>query len=212
MQRRKSWLLWIAVGIWLVAIVCGVVYALVYESTPTASEPPAERWPAGTSCSLAAQGATLVMFLHPHCPCSRASVAELAALMTHCQGRLHAEVLFLQPPSFSAEWAHSDLWESVSRIPGVTARIDTDSVGLRRFGARVSGETFLYRAGGELLFHGGITAGRGHVGDNAGQTAIEAAVLGGESPIRSAPVYGCNLLSLEGGRSALCPATLGERP
>jgi hypothetical protein len=139
-------------------------------------------------------------------------MAELAALMTHCQGRLRAEVLFLQPPSFGVEWVHSDLWDSASRVPGVVARIDRGSAELRRFGARVSGEVFVYHAGGQLLFHGGITAGRGHFGDNAGRTAIETAILNGSAPAHSTPVFGCELFSPKDCRAALCEATPGGTP
>ncbi len=219
MQPRKSWLPWLALGVWIVAIGCGVVYAWVYESTSAAVAAAADRWPAGSTCTLSPEGATLVMFVHPHCPCSRATLAELAVLMTHCRGRLHAEVMFLQPPSFSDEWTHSDLWESASRIPDVAARIDVGAAEQRRFGARVSGETFVYSAGGELLFHGGITAGRGHVGDNAGRTAIESLVaapghgsrVGGVSQVRGTPVFGCQLQSPEG-CTAACRAAGGPGP
>jgi hypothetical protein len=39
--------------------------------------------------------------------------------------------------------------------------------------ATTSGETVVYDAAGKLRFHGGITGARGHIGDNAGCSAIE---------------------------------------
>ena len=50
------------------------------------------------------------------------------------------------------------------------------------------------QAGGQLLFAGGITAGRGHASDNAGSDAVVAlAVHGGGSHPSVTPVYGCEI-------------------
>jgi hypothetical protein len=65
----------------------------------------------------------------------------------------------------------------------------------RRFGAETSGYVLLYDAGGRLLFRGGITAGRGHAGDNAGMSAVVALVRGESISQAQTPVYGCSLLS-----------------
>ena len=40
------------------------------------------------------------------------------------------------------------------------------------FGAATSGQTMVYDPGGRLRFSGGITAARGHYGDNVGVSAI----------------------------------------
>src|SRR5262249_23058238 len=147
-----------------------------------------DAWPPETACRLSADRPTLVMFVHPQCPCSRASLDELATLITHCQGRVAAEVVFLVPPSASADWAQTDLWESAARIPGVVLRPDRGGAEQRRFVARVSGEVFLYQSDGRLAFHGGITAGRGHAGDNPGRSALEALLVGNRLSGRSTPV------------------------
>jgi hypothetical protein len=54
----------------------------------------------------------------------------------------------------------------------VTVVRDDDGREARRFGVEASGETLLYDADGSLLFSGGITAARGHAGDNAGRTEL----------------------------------------
>jgi hypothetical protein len=59
--------------------------------------------------------------------------------------------------------------------------------------AWTSGETMLYDASGRLVFAGGITGSRGHGGDNAGEDAVVAALLGGSGGASEAPVYGCAL-------------------
>ncbi len=45
-------------------------------------------------------------------------------------------------------------------------------------GSSTSGQVLLYDPSGRLAFSGGITAARGHVGDNAGSDAIVGLVMG----------------------------------
>jgi hypothetical protein len=118
---------------------------------------------------------------------------ELAVLMTHCQGRVNAQVLFMKPPSLPADWANTDLWDSAANTPGVIPRLDLEGAEQRLFAARVSGEVFLYRPDGVLAFHGGITAGRGHFGDNQGRSALEALLLNRDFQTATTPVFGCEL-------------------
>ncbi len=193
MRISKSLLKLAGVVLWGLGIAWGLAYAWRYETTPTESVVARDRWPAESSCTLASDRPTLVMFVHPHCPCSRASLEELAALMTHCRDRLSAQVMFFQPSSSPGDWSRTDLWESAARIPGVVPRVDAEGVEQRRFGAGVSGEVYVYLPDGQLLFHGGITAGRGHAGENAGRAALESFLLRGEVAARGTPVYGCEL-------------------
>ena len=60
---------------------------------------------------------TLVLAVHPHCPCTRASLDELAVIMTRGSGRVAARVLFVQPEGFSERWAQTDMWRTVRSIP-----------------------------------------------------------------------------------------------
>ncbi|MGD9857979.1 MAG: hypothetical protein AB7U20_23790 [Planctomycetaceae bacterium] len=115
--------------------------------------------------------------------------------MTRCRGQVAGQVLFLQPPSAPEEWVQTDLWESALRIPGVEVRIDFAGAEQRRFGARVSGEVCLYQPTGELAFHGGITAGRGHAGDNEGRAALESLLQQQRTTTKTTPVFGCDLES-----------------
>jgi hypothetical protein len=184
--------------VWGVAIAGGCLSSFRFENTPGAIEFAGNDWPLATACRLSADRPTLIMFVHPQCPCSRASLAELATLITHCEERVAAEVVFFVPPSAPADWAHTDLWESAARIPGVVLRPDRGGAEQRRFAARVSGEVFLYHTDGRLAFHGGLTAGRGHAGDNPGRSALEALLVNGRLPTSTTPVFGCPLESQPG--------------
>jgi hypothetical protein len=133
------------------------------------------------------------MLVHPQCPCSRATIGELADLMAKSEGRISAYVLFVRPPGFADSWVHTDLWESARQIPGVNV-ISDNGREAHRFGAATSGQTLVFDRRGQLRFSGGITLARGHWGDNAGVNAV-VALLG--TPSRSgtdrAAVYGCPL-------------------
>jgi hypothetical protein len=134
------------------------------------------------------------MFAHPHCPCTRASIGELAVLMTHCQNQIKACVVFFQPKGSSQDWPHTDLWRSAAAIPGVTVRPDEDGIEAKCFQATTSGHVVLYDAQGKLVFSGGITSSRGHAGDNAGRSEIMQWLRYETAAGSETPVFGCSLL------------------
>ena len=194
--RGGTILLAAAAGLWLVGAVAGMGILWEYSVTPgTAGNPPSV-WPAASRIPHRPDSLTLIMAVHPQCPCSRASIGELSALMARAGGRLRAWVIFVRPSGFGDNWARSDLWRSASAIPGVTSIVDDDGREARLFGAETSGQTIVYGGEGRLLFTGGVTAARGHWGDNAGVSAIRALL---NDPATRAdgktPVYGCPLFS-----------------
>ncbi len=168
-----------------------------YENSVGAAAYPPVHWPANTRVELATGEATLVMVAHPRCPCSRASIGELALIMTQCQGRVSGYVLFVRPEGFPDQWARTDLWDSAARIPGVTALNDEGGVEAARFNAVTSGTTMLYGARGELLFSGGITGSRGHSGDNDGRSAIVALLTNENTDRSTTAVFGCSIVDPE---------------
>ena len=183
----------LATALWLVGLSVGSGVLLVYDFTPGTRANSSREWPSRSQIARSADKPTLVLFAHPKCPCTRASIGELELLMAHCQGKVDAHVAFLQPPGAGKDWLDSDLWESARAIPGVSVAADPDGVEARNFGATTSGQVFVYSRSGGLLFSGGITASRGHYGDNAGLLAVMR-ILHGESPaMRETPVFGCAL-------------------
>ena len=136
---------------------------------------------------------TLVMIVHPRCPCSRASLAELAQLMARCRDRVSATVVFVRYAGVSNHWVRSGTWQQASAIPGVRVLADTDGEIAHRFGAYTSGQTYLYDAHGRLLFSGGLTGARGHEGDNAGLSAALARLRGHSFSLARTSVFGCPL-------------------
>jgi hypothetical protein len=193
-MKSKPRLILVVAGIlWLSVVGFGLHKIWRYENDPGISLSAPAQWPADSQISPAHSQATLVMFAHPQCPCTRASVGELALLMANCQGRLTAYVLFFKPKDFPADWEKTDLWHSAAAIPGVSVLQDEDGLEARRFHGATSGHTLLYDAEGQLLFSGGITASRGHSGDNVGRSAIISLLTEGKAEQKETFTFGCSL-------------------
>jgi hypothetical protein len=182
---------------WLLAASMGSWALIKYESTPGGSGMTPENWPAQSSISWIPGDYRLVMFAHPQCPCTRASINELNRLLARCSGPVMTKVLFIQPGKMPDNWVRGSLWKSAAAIPGLSVQADTDGMEARRFGAETSGFTVLYAPDGRLLFKGGITPGRGHAGDSAGCAAIVSHLAGKRVGMRQTPVFGCGLLDCE---------------
>ena len=198
-RTRRAILAWTAGLIWASLTAGGFASLWRYEYTPGQQQKLGSAWPAGTSIPLESQRFTLVVFMHPQCPCSDATVDELTRLMTICQGKLIAHVLFIRPGGFASGWEKTTLWRDAARIPGVFVACDPNGVEAKRFGAFTSGQTALYDPAGHLLFQGGITELRGHGGDNAGADAIVNLVLHHNTAATATTrpgetaVFGCSL-------------------
>ena len=179
--------------LWIAAIAWGSRILWAYKTTPGVAGKAMKRWPQESRVPRARGQATLIMLAHPHCPCTQASVDELAVMMARLQGRLRAYVLFYQPAGRPDDWIETPLWRSAAAIPGVGVWRDRGGVEADRFGARTSGQALLYDPKGTLLFEGGITEIRGHAGDNAGSRAIIALLMHGKTDATSTPVFGCSI-------------------
>ena len=198
-RRRRNGLTWLAALVWLAVAACGLALMQQYAATPGDAGAPPAHWPAASRIPLDAKLPTLLLFAHPQCPCSRATMGELDLLMARAQGRVKVQVWFLKPDHTAANWTNTDLWSSAAAIPGVTVREDRSGREAALFHAETSGQTLLYHPDGRLMFQGGITIARGHAGDNPGRSALYELLTepdgsqAGE-PIKT-PVFGCSLFA-----------------
>ncbi len=190
--------------VWIAAVSLGLGLLLNYSNTPGRVGQVRLKWPSDSRIHLARSGKTLVMLAHPRCPCTRASMDELAQIMARTQGKLRAYVLFWTPPNAQADWKDTDLRRTADETLGVTALFDPNGVEARRFGAETSGHTLLFDSTGALLFNGGITESRGHAGDNAGESSIVALVNNRKGEQRSTFVFGCPLFGRLAKGPVLC--------
>jgi hypothetical protein len=164
------------------------------EFTPVKAEPSVTLFPTRSAVQLVSDKPTLVLFAHPQCPCTEASLHELVGLLAETQNRVSVTVVFTIPDGVPAGWEQGDLWNSATNIHGIRVIRDQGGQEAHRFDVKGSGHTLLYAPSGRLLFSGGITASRGHEGDNVGRSAIVSFILTGHAPVSHTPVFGCSLL------------------
>ena len=180
--------------LWLAAIGVGTHVLLAHAHTPGTPACAPGLWPEESHLVPATGQPTLVMFAHPRCPCTQASLAELDMLMTANQGHMRAYVLFFLPEGAAEDWSQTGQWRSARAIPGVTVRADPEGGEAQLFHATTSGHVAVYDARHRLLYNGGITPARGHTGDLAWREAVAAAAGPDAESFHDAPVFGCTLL------------------
>jgi hypothetical protein len=180
----------LAAAAWVVTVAAAVRSIRAFESTPGRAADAPERWPASAAIARAPGTWTLVMLVHPHCSCSRASVAELAAIVEKAPRNVRTYVLAFRPHEFDEKWSRTDVWSAAQRLRGVRVLTDIDGKEAKRFGGFTSGQTFLFDPAGIRRYSGGVTLLRGHAGLNSGRAEVIRLVNGGRGP-GSHPVFGC---------------------
>jgi hypothetical protein len=185
---------------WGFAAAGGMLLMAAYAADPGDPGAPPARWPAGAAGPLDGRRPTLLIFLHPRCPCSRASLGELAALLDRCGDRVAARAVVFRPRHGREGWFPPDLRADLAEISGLEVSADDDGEEARRFGAATSGHVLVYGPRGDLIFSGGITPGRGERGDNLGRAALLGRIMGKGGAGPGCPVFGCPLATLRPAR------------
>jgi hypothetical protein len=187
-ERSQAWsriALWLAGATWLVAVGGGFVALWAYKTTPGVAAAAPATWPTESRIERARDGATLVMFAHPRCSCTRASLHELEALLARVSHPPRVVVAFTLPGGVGDDWMETELWRSAEAIPGAQVFADRGGREAAMFASRTSGTA--------LVFSGGITSLRDHEGDSAGQERIVALLTGHAPDKATSPVFGCEL-------------------
>jgi hypothetical protein len=194
-------------ALWLAGLIVGSMLLLRYEQTPGPSVAAAASR-ADLPIALSQSGPTVVMFAHPHCPCTRASLAELAKVLARNPGA-NAHLFFFAPEHVAdPAWNSPGLRPAAAEIPGLTIHDDPQGALCSRLGITTSGTVLVLSRDGEVLFRGGVTSGRGHQGDNAGSDAVQH-LLRGEAGVASTPTYGCSITNPD---DESCPRCAAESP
>lgn len=182
----KRTLIIAGVAVWVGLVGFGLRELHAYSTTAGSTAATPETWPA-ESALMRGRGFTVVMFVHPECPCSRASLAELAEI---------ARAAPVPPEIFVAiadDHAGGLAWELAGEVTGAKRVLDRDGREAARFGARTSGHVVVYDPRGNLRFAGGITGSRGHAGDNVGRRSVLEVLATGTTDHGAHDVFGCAL-------------------
>ena len=180
-------------GCGLLTAILGLAVLIVYSQTPGEMGQTPAIWPDASQIIRDRKQPILVVFLHPHCPCSRASVRELEQLLVG-RNELRTVIVMLRPEDCAVGWERGSLWDWTQSLNRVEVKVDQGGSEARRFGVATSGHVCLYAEDGQLQFSGGITRARGHEGMNRGFAALERLLDGGQADSKN-PVFGCSLFS-----------------
>ncbi|MBC7973923.1 MAG: RedB protein, partial [Myxococcales bacterium] len=122
--------------LWLSLVGVGAAHCYRFETSAGTAAPAPVTWPLETMLTRSQASPTLVMFAHPECACTAASLAELADLLAESAVTVRPRVMVVftggQDPRASANW------QRAGTIIGAL-RLRDDSGDARRFGARTSG-------------------------------------------------------------------------
>lgn len=196
MYSRRSARIVLLFGLWLALLLCGVWVSLGFEKTPAKVIQSAGAVSSNSLNFSKSKEFQLVVFAHPQCACTKATLSELARFLGRNKN-VSGRVYFIVPKAF-ASWKNSETFKLASRISGVDVRIDNDGQLAKDFKASASGECFLFDRKSTLLFHGGITLARGHEGDNSGLEQLTAIVQRKSELTARNVVYGCSLFDSNG--------------
>ena len=189
--------------LWALGLLLGGAAVVRYATTEGTRGAAPDRWPGSELVTPREGRSTLLLFAHPQCPCTAASLRELGNAIEAQGQQVDAYALFLDPGSMEEGWTRDDIWEVGEQQAGLTCLPDPDGSEAVRFGARTSGQVLLYDAQGRLGFQGGVTGSRGHDGPSRGRARLEAAMeaaRGGTSRAASASdaVFGCPIVEDSG--------------
>jgi hypothetical protein len=181
--------------LWLSILTVGFALVIDYHTRPGVAAAAPRHWPTASALTLSQQGATLVMFIHPQCPCSNASLLELEALLKQTATPSRSFIVLVNS---LADHSPTETWATAHGMTGVTVVSDTSGRETELFGSQTSGDLFVFDRDGRLTFQGGITAGRGHVGQGVSSQTAKEAILHGRA-LERRPVFGCPLVDSAGG-------------
>lgn len=190
---KKDFVLWISAVLWTCAMVCGWIALNRYTYTAEAVAAAPSDWPMDAGLTRTRDRSNLVMFLHPGCPCSRATLTELDRLRSRIGDDCHIQLVMVLSREHGDEWQETPLQRQAAELKDIHLTQDWDGRIAGTFSAGTSGETYLYSPQGKLLFHGGLTMGRGHEGPASGQDQIFDAIHSLTPQFPSNKVYGCRL-------------------
>lgn len=177
----------------LAVVLLGFGFLAEYQSKPGAMGTTPLHWPDDSTLPRADGTSTLILFAHPRCGCTAATLSELRGLVPQLGSATRVRVRFTVPAGMGADWLDTPNWRAARAIAGVDVAADPDGIEARRFGALTSGVVVLYDGAGALRFTGGLTPSRGHMGDSPGRTEILAAMNHRPAAHPKTPVFGCAL-------------------
>lgn len=139
----------------------------------------------------------LLVFYHPHCPCTAASLRNLQRINSSLVSERKIYAFAFHPQDEPVTWIESPTTKLLRGIPNITIIPDREAIACQAFGLSTSGHMLVYDEAQRLIFSGGITPGRGHEGDCQSSFDLRQKINGEKSTLNYWPVYGCSIVESE---------------
>lgn len=187
--------------LWFVGVLAGFGILLVHDTTAS-SEPSSD---VGLFCNLREYpdsefvgtlhpkpgNIEVVMALHPQCPCSLNSLNELGRLLATTPETSHCTLLVYAPEDASEDWFDTANMRVAEKIAGLQVVRDVQAEHASLLGLSASGACVVIGDSGEILFRGGVTAGRSCAAESPGSRTVASILRGEPSVFITTPVFGC---------------------
>lgn len=186
----------LAVLAWFLIAVLGLGYLAHYSNVDGGQGNVRMQWPKSVAYLFEPNKHNLLLFVHPRCSCSMATLRELEKLLPSL-GDASVKVAFYRAPDEDDGWIQSRNFDFARGLANVETIIDPSGQLAEIFGANTSGHALLYTPKKSLVFSGGITPERGHEGDSEGGRMIrDFMALHQTATYPFSKVFGCALSKL----------------
>ena len=205
-QLRHTGIWSAGVLLWLAMI--GYGFFLLFQHDTSALEPQAldsivasdiqdVSWVSEVDLRPASGKFNLIVAIHPKCPCTRNTLAEIERIQARFVEK--CELTFLvtlpggKPEEEIEQWRNSGTVQLATSMPNAAVWFEDANELTTRLGLNSSGAVVVLDELGQIRFAGGITAGRSCAMENPGSQAVVRILRGDEQPLISTPVFGYRL-------------------
>lgn len=197
--KDRTHLITVSIVGWCLAIaLCSGALAWSARRPGQGASPP-ERLPESITSGQTGARTTVIVAIHPRCPCSRATVANLESAWRTAARSCDLVAVVYAPGDRPVGWAETDTVKRIAALDGARRINDPDGSISAALGVWTSGQVLVYDANGKLRFSGGITPSAGHEGDCASLETLRNLVGAGTSDhsgkdsVLHSAVFGCPL-------------------
>jgi hypothetical protein len=164
-----------------------------YKSTPGKASLFVGRAPDSSSIKFDSKHYNFITFIHPKCSCSEATIENLTTMTRDFANKnISFHVVFYSSSELGSDLENSKYVKEVKELQNTRIYFDKKLTDFSLYDVETSGQSFLFDTEKNLIFKGGITESRGHLGETLSMRKI-AGYLEGEKPnsITLAPTFGC---------------------
>ncbi|MGC3990136.1 MAG: hypothetical protein QM796_10740 [Chthoniobacteraceae bacterium] len=105
-------------AMWACAVVTGFALVTRYEVKPGRAEIVPAQWPQNLPVHPDGTRQNLLLFAHPQCVCTRATLTELEQILETHPGQLQVTVLMWAPSDLGEAWVHSPALAAGCQLTG----------------------------------------------------------------------------------------------